>query len=364
MTRYTAAVARPWDFSDFGKEPVFLPLEEGWWRGPRENDPAILESLAEVGLASGPPRADGSSSWRPSRIGEPLAVAIDHPTRAFEIARKYNAALEEFFAPPPLPSFMAILNLTEDSFSDGGALLPAGALEEAATLRKAEGASWLDLGAESTRPGAAPVEDSIQSERLLPAIERLLPFQIPLSVDTRSAKVAEACLDAGATMINDVSGLTHDPAMAGLIAEKGCPVVLMHMRGTPSTMVDHADYSDLFGEVADELATRARAALDAGIHPDRILLDPGIGFAKDSPASRALVEGAGAFRALGFELLVGPSRKSFLDPSGLLAPADRDAATFEAALTCVRQGVAVLRLHHGREWDFIRKVARAREVFA
>jgi dihydropteroate synthase len=357
-------VARPWDFSDFGKEPVFLPLEEGWWRGPRENDPAILESLAEVGLASGPPRADGSSSWRPSRIGEPLAVAIDHPTRAFEIARKYNAALEGFFAPPPLPSFMAILNLTEDSFSDGGALLPAGALEEAATLRKAEGASWLDLGAESTRPGAAPVEDSIQSERLLPAIERLLPFQIPLSVDTRSAKVAAACLDAGATMINDVSGLTHDPAMAGLIAEKGCPVVLMHMRGTPSTMVDHADYSDLFGEVADELATRARAALDAGIHPDRILLDPGIGFAKDSRSSCALVEGAGAFRALGFDILLGPSRKSFLDPSGLLDPSDRDASTLEAALTCARQGVAVLRLHNGRKWDSIRKAARAGEVLA
>ena len=165
-------------------------------------------------------------------------------------------------------------------------------------------------------------------------------------------------------MVNDVSGLTHDPEMAGLVAEKGCPVVLMHLRGTPATMADHAHYSDLFGEVADELAVRARAALDAGVHPSRILLDPGIGFAKDSPASRALVERAGAFRALGFELLVGPSRKSFLDPSGLLAPADRDAATFEAALTCVRQGVAVLRLHHGREWDFIRKVARAREVFA
>ncbi len=259
---------------------------------------------------------------------------------------------------------MAILNLTENSFSDGGALLPAGALEEAAALRKAEGASWLDLGAESTRPGAAPVKDSIQLERLLPAIERLLPFQIPLSVDTRSAKVAEACLNAGATMINDVSGLTHDPAMAGLIAEKGCPVVLMHMRGTPATMADHAHYSELFGEVADELAARARTALDTGIHPDRIILDPGIGFAKNARSSHALVEGAGAFRALGFNLLLGPSRKSFLDPSGLLDPSERDAATLEAALTCARQGVAVLRLHNGRKWNSIRKAARAGEIFA
>jgi len=316
-----------------------------------------------MGLERGLARKDGASSWRPTRLKPTLSVNRDAPNRAQEIAHQFNAASQAISTPPPTLKFMAILNLTKDSFSDGGNLLPAGALEETVALRKSEGASWLDLGAESTRPGAEPVAEKDQLDYLLPAIRRILPFKIPISIDTRSAKVAKNCLEAGATMVNDVSGFAYDPAMPELVAEKDCPVVLMHMRGTPSTMNSKDSYADLFGEVADELAQRARAALDAGIRHNRILLDPGIGFAKNAEASRALLNRIGAFKSLGFPLLAGPSRKSCLDPKGLTKPADRDPATFEAAVTCANQGVAILRLHQGKKWAAISKSSLAKEIF-
>lgn len=257
-------------------------------------------------------------------------------------------------ATPPIREveWMAVLNLTQDSFSDGGALDTIAAVQEQAERAVAQGAAWLDLGAESTRPGAPPIEDQVQLDRLLPAIEALIPLKVALSIDTRSARVAETCLQAGARMINDVSALS-DPRMAGVCAaHPETWLTLMHMRGTPETMREHCQYDFLLGEVADELAPRAADALEAGMSPDRLLLDPGIGFAKTAQQSCELLASVGSLRALGFELLVGPSRKSFqaeLIPERS-AP-ERDCGTAGAASSCIHQGVTTLRLHSGKYWD-------------
>jgi dihydropteroate synthase len=251
---------------------------------------------------------------------------------------------------------LGILNLTPDSFSDGGDFLDeSGALRSEELLAAAqqlaeEGAELLDLGAESTRPDSTTVSDAVQLQRLLPAIAALRAQSRPLSIDTRSAAVAEACLQAGASWINDVSGL-GDPQMAPLLARSGAPVFLMHLRGTPADMNERAHYRHLLGEVADELAARVSAALAAGVAASQIVLDPGIGFAKNAEQSAELVRHCGALRALGLPLLIGPSRKSYLATAvGGDAPArasNRDAATVDAAAQCGTQGAAWLRLHRG-----------------
>lgn len=247
--------------------------------------------------------------------------------------------------------WMAILNLTPDSFSDGGRLDDLDQVRAQAEQALEQGAQWLDLGAESTRPGARAVPAEAQLERLLPAIEALAPLGGSISIDTRSSVVAEACLQAGARMINDVSALS-DAEMAPVCAAHDAWLTLMHMRGTPETMQEHCEYAFVLGEVADELAPQAADALDAGVHPQRLLLDPGIGFAKTAAQSRELLATVGSLRALGCELLVGPSRKSFqADLLPERSPADRDCGTAGAASSCIHQGVTTLRLHSGRFWD-------------
>lgn len=264
-----------------------------------------------------------------------------------------RAAIRAYATPPTRPvEWMAILNLTPDSFSDGGKLDSPDAIRAQAKVAIDQGAAWLDLGAESTRPGASAIEDEEQLRRLLPAIEALHPLGVSLSIDTRSAVVAEACLQAGARMINDVSALS-DPRMAEVCAaHDGAWLTLMHMRGTPETMREHCQYSFLLGEVADELAERAAVALEAGIAADRLLLDPGIGFAKTADQSCALLASVGSLRALGLELLVGPSRKSFqADHLPERSAPERDCGTAGAASSCIHQGVTTLRLHSGKYWD-------------
>lgn len=337
--------------------PVALPLGGGAWRGPAPRDDAEARACAAAGWRAEEPLPGGAWRWRAGAPAGPAPADAPAPVRRLERAR---AACDRPF--PPRPRWLAILNLTPDSFSDGGALLrPDGAADVPAVLARARallarGAEALDLGAESTRPGAAETPEEAQLARLLPAVRALAPLGIPLSVDTRSARVAAACLDAGAAWINDVSGLEHDPAMAPLAARRGCPTVLTHMRGSPADMRGRASYADLLGEVADELAAKVRRALDAGMNREQIVLDPGIGFAKDAAQSGALVARVGALRALGLPLLAGPSRKSFL--AGVAAsPRARDAASAGAAALCAAQGVEWLRLHDGAAWDAVAAAA-------
>jgi len=352
---------RPWELPAYAEPGHAVPLGGGRWRGPRALDDRCTELLAERGIRPAGKLADRSAAWwipkealvapAPAADGDPL----DPEWRAAWIAARIAAGVAAWQEAPPAPRMLGILNLTPDSFSDGGALLDPGGALDAEALRAAsarladEGAGMLDLGAESTRPGASPVADPEQLAVLLPAIEALADGPLPLSVDTRSAAVAEACLAAGASWVNDVSGFA-DPAMAPLLARTGASAVLMHMRGTPQDMRDHARYRFLMGEVADELAAAAARALLAGVAPTALVLDPGIGFAKDALQSTVLVASGGALRALGYPLMFGPSRKSYLVATADASPDDpqaRDRATVEAAATCGGQGAAWLRLHRG-----------------
>jgi dihydropteroate synthase len=240
---------------------------------------------------------------------------------------------------------MGVLNLTPDSFSDGGLHLDPRVASEAGRRMFADGADIVDVGAESTRPGAAPLPPEDEQARLLPVL-RVLAGRGPVSVDTRNATTMRAALDAGARIINDVSALTHDPRAAATLADAGCPVVLMHMRGTPETMRDHATYADVAAEVLAELSARIAAAEAAGIARENIVADPGIGFAKTAEQNLMLLERLAAFHGLGVRLLVGASRKSFIGRYGGAAdPADRLPGSLAAALFAAARGAHVLRVH-------------------
>jgi dihydropteroate synthase len=246
----------------------------------------------------------------------------------------------------PGPFLMGVVNATPDSFSDGGRFLdPAAAAAQAERLA-AEGADLVDLGGESTRPGSTPVEVAEERRRVVPVIARLRAggFRLPISIDTRKAEVARAALDAGADLVNDVMGLA-DAALARVVAEAGAPVVLMHMRGTPATMGDHATYRDLLGEVAAELRAALGRAAAAGIPEDRVILDPGLGFAKTPEQSLALLARVGELRALGRPLLVGPSRKRFIGHVTGAPVEDRLPGTLAAVTACVLAGVELIRVH-------------------
>jgi dihydropteroate synthase len=247
---------------------------------------------------------------------------------------------------------MGVVNLTPDSFSDGGRFLdPAAALDHARALL-AEGAELLDLGAESTRPagrayggGAAAVPAEEELRRLLPVLERLRgETDAVISVDTRKGAVARAALAAGADLVNDVSAL-GDPALAAAVAEAGVPVVLMHSRGETGDMHLHARYGDVLAEVRDELATALDRAAAAGIEREQTLLDPGIGFAKTRAHNLALLARLDVLDVLGRPLLVGASRKSFIGELTGAPPADRLAGSLAAVAWAARHGAAVVRVH-------------------
>lgn len=244
------------------------------------------------------------------------------------------------------PVVMGIVNLTPDSFSDGGRLpdLEA-ALDHARALVDA-GAAVLDVGGESTRPGAAPVPEDEERARILPFVARAAAeLGVPVSVDTRKSGVARAALDAGAAVVNDVSGLAFDPEMAPVVAGAGAGVVLMHMRGTPADMASRAAYADLGGEVARELGDAVARARGAGIADGAIVVDPGLGFAKTAEQSLALLGDLGPVRDLGFPVLVGPSRKSFLGAVVGLPPGERAVATAAACVVAYLGGARIFRVH-------------------
>jgi len=242
---------------------------------------------------------------------------------------------------------MGILNVTPDSFSDGGAHMNAEAAISAGRAMLAAGVDIIDIGGESTRPGAAIVPTDIECQRVVPVIAGLAALGAVISVDTRNAATMAAALDAGARIINDVSALRHDPAAAGLVAAQGCPVILMHMRGTPETMKCHAHYADLVRDVTDELAQASEQAMAAGIARAAIALDPGFGFAKNNAQNITLLQGLNRCARLGFPLLVGLSRKRFL--GALIAephqPLARDPASLAAGLFALSQGADILRVH-------------------
>lgn len=244
---------------------------------------------------------------------------------------------------------MGVLNATPDSFSDGGLYdVPERALARAERM-VAEGADLLDLGGESTRPGAAPVSPADEAARILPVLRLLRArLSVPVSVDTRRAEVARLALDEGAEIVNDVSALA-DPAMGGVVAEAEAGVVLMHMRGTPETMQRDPRYADVAGEVADELAAALERARAAGIADGRVVLDPGIGFAKTAEHNLELLARLGELARLGRPLLLGPSRKSFLGKIlGGIPAEERDAGTAAACVVGLLHGARVFRVHDVR----------------
>lgn len=240
---------------------------------------------------------------------------------------------------------MGVVNVTPDSFA-GGAPDTAAAVALALQM-EADGADLIDIGGESTRPGAAEVSEADERARVIPVIERLAArLRVPMSVDTYKAGVAAAALAAGARIVNDISGLGYDPDLGGVVASAGAAVVLMHTRGRSRDMYRHARYDDVAGEVAAELGVAMERAAAAGIDRARIILDPGIGFAKRAEHSWALLAGLPRVAALGRPLLVGPSRKSFLaDAIGAVPPGDRDWATAAAVAHAILQGAHIVRVH-------------------
>jgi len=246
----------------------------------------------------------------------------------------------------PGPFLMGVVNATPDSFSDGGLFLAADAAVAHAERLVAEGADLLDIGGESTRPGAADVPAEVEAGRVVPVIERLRAggCAVPISVDTRKAEVARAALRAGADLVNDVSGLA-DPALRDVVAEAGVPAVIMHMRGTPSDMASRAVYADVVGEVERELAEALARAVAAGVREELILLDPGLGFAKTAAHSLALLAALPRLARLGRPLVVGPSRKSFIGAVSGAPVGERLPGTLAAVAACVLSGVEVIRVH-------------------
>jgi len=250
-------------------------------------------------------------------------------------------------------TIVGILNATPDSFSDGGRFVSGeaqldleAALDAAAALVRA-GAGVLDVGGESTRPGSRGVSPEIEIARTAPLIEAVAKrLPVPLSIDTRKSEVAQAALDAGATLINDVSGLRFDPALAGLAARRGAGLILGHLRGEPATMQERVHFDDVLREVGDELAQSVAAARAAGVPGERLAVDPGLGFGKRLEDNLRLLAGLGALRErLGLPLLVGPSRKAFLGALTGDAVAERDRATLAACAVAAFVGADAVRVH-------------------
>lgn len=255
---------------------------------------------------------------------------------------------------------MGVLNVTPDSFSDGGRYFDAGAAVARGLEMVAEGADLIDVGGESTRPGAEPVPEDEERRRVLPVIRRLArEAGVPISIDTYKAGVAEAAVDAGARLLNDISAARFDPRMASLAARTGLPLVVMHMLGEPRTMQDNPRYEDVEREVADFFAGRIRALQEAGVDRDQLILDPGIGFGKRLEDNLRLLAGLSRFRSFGLPLLVGPSRKSFLGQILGTPPLERLEGTVAAVVTAILQGADMVRVHDVRAIDRARRVVDA-----
>lgn len=243
---------------------------------------------------------------------------------------------------------MGILNITPDSFADGGLYVEPAAAEAAAIEMEAQGADVIDVGGESTRPGSEGVSADEETRRILPVLKRLSrTVRVPISVDTSKATVAEVALGEGAALVNDVSGLRYDASLAAVAARWGAGLILMHARGQSRDMYREASYGSVPEEVSDELRASLERAIGAGASPESIVLDPGLGFAKKAEHSFAALAALPHFATLGRPLLVGPSRKSFLTAAiGERRPLDRDLATAAAVTAAVLLGAHIVRVHN------------------
>jgi len=244
------------------------------------------------------------------------------------------------------PQVMGIVNATPDSFSDGGQFADASAAAEAGADMAGQGAAIIDVGGESTRPGAKPVWEGDEIERIQPIIRQLTAGGTAVSADTRKADVMTAALEAGARLINDVSALTYDDRSASVLAAAGVPVVLMHHKGKPETMQDDPRYDDVLIEIYQWFEERIAAATEAGIARDKILIDPGFGFGKNVAHNLELMNGLALFHSLGCPIVVGASRKRTIGALSGEAPADRRVAgSIAFAMKAAEQGVQILRVH-------------------
>ncbi len=258
-----------------------------------------------------------------------------------------------------MTKLMGVVNVTPDSFSDGGLYLdPDAAIAHGGELAAA-GAEILDVGGESTRPGAETVPQDEELRRVIPVIQGLLATDAQISVDTSKAAVAAAALEAGAGIVNDVTALRGDPEMAALCADRGATVVLMHMRGEPRTMQDDPRYDDVVAEVKAFLAGRVEAATAAGVAEDRIWLDPGIGFGKTFAHNMELLRRLGELRDLGRPLVVGTSRKSFIGRVDGSAADERLGGTIASSVLAAAEGAELLRVHDVAEMRQALAVATA-----
>ena len=241
---------------------------------------------------------------------------------------------------------MGIVNVTPDSFFDGGRRLDPDKAIADAMVMVASGADIIDIGGESTRPGAPPVPAREEIDRVVPVIRELVRHGVaPVSVDTRKADVARAALDAGAVVVNDVSGLVFDPGLAGVVAGAGAGLIVMHMRGTPDTMDDLSTYAHVAPEVAAELGEAAARAERAGVGREHIVVDPGFGFAKTATQNLRLLDELATIVALGYPVAVGPSRKRFLGAVTGRPVEDRDRATAVACALAWERGARLFRVH-------------------
>ena len=255
---------------------------------------------------------------------------------------------------------MGVLNVTPDSFSDGGEFFDSDKAVEHGLKMAADGAAIIDVGGESTRPGSDSVSVDMHIQRVVPVIKALCEkIDVPISIDTYRVEVAQAALEAGAGMINDITALS-DERMGELAAERKVPVVLMHMQGTPATMQVEPKYDDVVGEVLEFLLGRAKRAEKFGISKDMIFIDPGIGFGKTSEHNLSLLRNIDKFVAAGYRVLVGTSRKRFIGKiTGKEKPAERIFGTAATVALCAAAGVSIVRVHDVAEMVDVIKVANA-----
>ena len=256
---------------------------------------------------------------------------------------------------------MGVINVTPDSFSDGGrAIDPARALDIAQAMQAA-GADLLDIGGESTRPGAAAVAAAEELARVVPVLQAIAPkVAIPISIDTYKAAVAAAALDYGAAIVNDISGFGFDAQLGPLVAERGAAAILMHARGSFETMHERTDYGDVVAEVIVELQDALKRAENYGVAREALIVDPGLGFSKRAAHSFAVLGGLASFAQMGLPILIGPSRKSFLaSATGPLPPQDRDWPTAAAVTAAILGGAHIVRVHAVEKMVPVARVADA-----
>ncbi len=244
------------------------------------------------------------------------------------------------------PQIMGILNVTPDSFSDGGKFIGKEAVTAQVKQMMAEGVDIIDVGGESTRPFADPVSESEELSRVIPAIETIRTItDLPVSIDTAKAEVARRALAAGATMVNDISALRHDPAMAEVVAAYDGSIIIMHMQGTPGDMQVNPSYGDVVAEISVFFKERIQWMKGQGIKRDRVIIDPGIGFGKSLEHNLAILGNIKTFKKLGRPVLIGHSRKSFLEKLLGLPIDERDCPTAVISALCAAQGADILRVH-------------------